>query len=268
MALIRCAYRKRLDSSAGCGARCHMDVTITSSCAISIFNMKILIIGAARGVGRHLAEQALADGHHVTGLVQDPLRSGFSRRNLRLVGGSILSPAAVAQVVKGQDAVCIAIGIRPTRASVNVFSRGTEVVLEAMRYARLRRLVCVTGIGAGDSRGHGGGLYDRVILPLLLDSIYADKDRQEALVRASDVTWTLVRPGFLTNGPGTGRYRVSADMTGVRARKISRADVASYLLQEMTTSLDAGRTVLVDGESDDLVSSDRDLEQTAGTSLT
>ena len=223
--------------------------------------MNILIIGAARGVGRQLAEQALAAGHRVTGLVPDPLGAGLSRPNLRLVGGSIADSDAVAEAVKGQDAVCITIGIRPTRAPVNVFSRGTEVVLAAMRHAGVRRLVCVTGIGAGDSRGHGGGFYDRLIRPLLLDSIYADKDRQETLVRASDVTWTLVRPGFLTNRPGSGRYRVSADLTGVTAGKISRADVASYLLREMLTSMDAGRTVLVDGETE--ATADDELRQVA-----
>lgn len=229
--------------------------------------MNILIIGAARGVGRQLAEQALAGGHHVTGLVQDPLCTGLSRRNLRLVGGSIIGPVAVAEAVKGQDAVCITVGIRPTHAPVDVFSRGTEIVLAAMRHAGVRRLVCVTGIGAGDSRGHGGGLYDRVVLPLLLNSIYADKDRQEMLVRTSDVMWTLVRPGFLTNRPGTGRYRVTADLTGVMARKISRADVASYLLREMTTSMDAGRTVLVDGETEAPSSAEDDLRRATGVAL-
>ncbi len=221
--------------------------------------MNILIIGAARGLGRYLTEQALAGGHRVTGLVQDPLCAGLSGRNLRLVGGTIVSPVAVAEAVKGQDIVCIAIGIRPTRAPVSVFSRGTEVVLDAMRHAGVRRLVCVTGIGAGDSRGHGGGWYDRIVQPLLLSSIYADKDRQEALVRASDAAWTLVRPGFLSNRPGTGRYRVTIDLAGVTAGKISRADVASYLLREMTTSTDAGRTVLVDGDTEAPLSADKGL---------
>lgn len=229
--------------------------------------MNILIIGAASGVGRHLAQQALAHGHHVTGLVLDPLAAGFSCRNLRLIGGSILSPVAVAEAVKGQDAVCVTVGIGPTHAPVNVFSEGTRIVLAAMHHAGVDRLVCVTGIGAGDSRGHGGGLYDRIVRPLLLNSIYADKDRQEALVRASNVRWTLVRPGFLTNRPGTGRYRVSADLTGVTARKIARADVASYLLREMTTSKNAGRTVLVDGLAKARVSVDKDLRQTAGAAL-
>jgi len=140
--------------------------------------MNILIIGAARGIGRHLTEQALTDGHRVTGLVPDPMGASLSRPNLRLVGGSIVSSAAVAEAMEGQDAVCIAIGIRPTHLAVDVFSSGTKVVLTAMHNAGVRRLVCVTGIGAGDSRGHGGGIYDRIVQPMLLKSIYADKDRQ------------------------------------------------------------------------------------------
>jgi putative NADH-flavin reductase len=229
--------------------------------------MNILIIGAAGGVGRHLAEQAAAAEHRVTGLVRDPLAAGLSCRNVCLVGGSIISPAAVAEAVQGQDAVCIAIGIPPTRAPVDVFSKGTEVVLAAMRHAHVHRLICVTGIGAGDSHGHGGGWFDRIVQPLVLKSIYADKDRQESLIRTSDVTWTLVRPGFLSNRPGIGRYRVSADLTGVIARKISRADVATYLLREMATSRDAGKTVLVDGDDNARVLADEDSRQTAGATL-
>jgi putative NADH-flavin reductase len=229
--------------------------------------MNILIIGAAHGVGRHLAEQALAGEHRVTGLVQDPLATRLSRRNLRLVGGSILNPDAMTEAVRGQDAVCVTVGIRPTSGPVNVFSKGTEVVLAAMRDAGVRRLVCVTGIGAGDSRGHGGFLYDRIIRPLLLNPIYADKDRQEKLVRASDVDWTLVRPGFLTNSPGTGRYRVSTDLTGLVARKISRADAAGYLLREIMTPRDAGKTVLVDGEAKARASVNSGLRETGNASL-
>ena len=72
-----------------------------------------------------------------------------------------------------------------------------------MKKAGVKRLVCVTGIGAGDSKGHGGFLYDSIFLPFLLGTIYADKDRQELVIKASDVDWTIVRPGFLTNGPLT-----------------------------------------------------------------
>jgi putative NADH-flavin reductase len=94
-------------------------------------------------------------------------------------------------------------------------------------------LIFVTGIGAGDSRGHGGFLYDRIFQPLLLGTIYADKDREEALIKASSLQWLIVRPGFLTNGPRTGAYRVVTDLAGVTAGKISRADVADFMLNQL-----------------------------------
>jgi putative NADH-flavin reductase len=109
----------------------------------------------------------------------------------------------------------------------------------------VRRLICVTGIGAGDSRGHGGFLYDRIVNPLLLKTIYQDKDRQEALIRASHTDWTMVRPGFLTNGPRTGSYRVLTDLKGVTAGRISRADVAHFMLAELAANRYLGQTPLL-----------------------
>ena len=89
------------------------------------------------------------------------------------------------------------------------------------------------GIGAGDSRNHGGFFYDKLVLPLLLERIYEDKDRQEAVIKASDVDWVIVRPGFLTNGGFTGEYRVLTDLDGVQARRISRSDVAHFILEQL-----------------------------------
>jgi putative NADH-flavin reductase len=102
-----------------------------------------------------------------------------------------------------------------------------------MKKAGVRRLICVTGIGAGDSKGHGGFIYDTLILPFLFRTVYADKDRQEALMKASGADWTIVRPGFLSNDPLTKNYRILTDLTGVTAGRISRADVAHFILQEL-----------------------------------
>jgi len=195
--------------------------------------MNILIVGASRGIGRQLLEQALAAGHAVTALARVPVRVGTSDDRLRTVHGSVLDAATVGAVVTGQDAVCCTLGVRTPWEQPTLFSDGTARLLEAMKKAGVRRLVCVTGIGAGDSRGHGGFLYDRIIYPLLARRVYEDKDRQEALIRASDTDWTIVRPGLLTNGPLTGSYRAPTDLTGVTAGKISRADVAHFILAEL-----------------------------------
>ena len=209
--------------------------------------MKILIIGASRGLGRVLADRCLANGHQTTVLVRHIWGQALSGPNMHAIRGSILHESTVTEAVYRQDAVCITVGTPPRLGAIDLFSRGTRTVLEAMRKVGLNRLVCVTGIGAGDSEGHGGFFYDRVLRRTLLATLYADKNEQEHLVRSSGTNWTLVRPGFLTNGPHTGRYRVTENMDGVRAQRVSRADVADYLLKELTSGAHLGKTVLVDG---------------------
>jgi putative NADH-flavin reductase len=198
--------------------------------------MKILVVGGTRGIGRQLVEQALASGHGVTALARRPERPAIEHERLRKVQGDIQDAQSLSGAMAGQDAVCCAIGVKTPWEQPGVFSNGTEQLLAAMKAGAVRRLVCVTGIGAGDSRGHGGLLFDRIFFPLLLKSVYADKDRQEALIRSADLDWTIVRPGFLTNGPQTGRYRVLTDLAGVTAGRISRADVAHFMLHELSAN--------------------------------
>ena len=100
-----------------------------------------------------------------------------------------------------------------------------------MKAAGVKRLITVTGIGAGDSRGHGGFLYDAILFPLLLKRVYDDKDVQERIVRSSGLDWTIVRPGMLSNGSATGRYRVLTASKDWRFGVISRADVANFLVR-------------------------------------
>ena len=195
--------------------------------------MNILIVGATRGIGRQLLEQALVSGHAVTALVRNPQRLAIQHERLKVIKGDILDSDSVARAMAGQDAVCCTIGVKAPWIRVTVFSEGTKNLLQAMNKTGVKRLICVTGIGAGDSKGHGGFLYDYIFLPLLLKPIYADKDRQESLIKASNVDWTIVRPGFLTNGPLTKNYRKLTDMTEVTAGWISRADIAHFILEEL-----------------------------------
>jgi putative NADH-flavin reductase len=207
--------------------------------------MNLLIIGASRGIGLQLLQQSLRAGHLVTALARHPQNLPKEVERLRVMAGDILDIHTVGEAVIGQEAVCLTIGMGVTVKPVTLFSQGTQNVLTAMAEHGVRRLVCITGIGAGDSKGHGGFLYDRIFNPLLLKTIYQDKDRQEALIRASEKDWTIVRPGFLTNGPLTGKYRVITDLSGVTARRISRADVAHFMLTELSANHYLGQTPLL-----------------------
>jgi putative NADH-flavin reductase len=207
--------------------------------------MKLLLIGASRGVGFEILQQALQAGHEVTLIARNPDRLAIQHGHLKVIKGGILDKEVIEQAVNGQDAVCITIGSKPTRKPVSMFSEGAKTVIAAMKQSSCRRLLCVTGIGAGDSRGHGGFFYDKIVNPLLLKTIYEDKDRQEAIVRQSELDWEIVRPGFLTNGPRTGKYRVLTDLSGVTAGKISRADVADFMLREAAEMRYRGQTPLL-----------------------
>jgi putative NADH-flavin reductase len=208
-------------------------------------HMKLLVIGTTRGIGRNLVEQALDEGHSVRVLVRGAERLPARHERLDVSKGDIRDKEAVRHAVANQDAVCITIGINPTRKSVSVFSEGTQNVIDAMSGNAPGLLICVTGIGAGDSQHHGGFFYDKIFNPLLLKTIYADKDRQEALVRNSKLEWIIVRPGFLTNGPLTGTYRALTELEGIKAGKISRADVAHFILTEINSKQYLSKTPLL-----------------------
>ncbi len=207
--------------------------------------MKLLVIGATRGIGAALAAQAVKDGHSITALVRSPEKMRPGAQGMNIIKGDIRDKHSVSIAVAGQDAVCITIGIGPAFKPVTVFSEGTSVVVDAMKRESVRKLICVTGIGAGDSKGHGGFLYDRIVFPIFLRRIYEDKNIQERIVRNSSLEWLIVRPGFLTNGPITEKYRVLTDLTGIKCGNISRGDVAHFILREMKSMNYAGQTPLL-----------------------
>jgi putative NADH-flavin reductase len=207
--------------------------------------MKIAIIGASRGIGSELLKAAIAVGHEVTALVRDPATLNISFPGLKVIKGDILDRSSVATMSAGQEAICICIGIPPTRKPVDVFSRGIQNILNAIGQESHQKLILVTGIGAGDSKGHGGFFYDRILNPLLLATNYVDKDRAESIVKASKIDWLIVRPGFLTNDPRTGKYRVIDNLSGITAGKISRADVADFILKQLASPNHFGKTPLL-----------------------
>ena len=195
--------------------------------------MKVLIIGATGGTGRILLDKALEQGHEVTGLARNPSAVAPRDYRPRVLQGNALDPDAVEAAVAGQDAVLSALGTRSTKPTT-LFSASTANLIGAMNKHGVRRLICLTGIGAGDSKGHGGFLYDRVLLPFVVRNQYADKDRQEEIVRRSGLEWVIVRPARLTDESATGEYQVFLSGDSYRATTISREDVADFLLAQLT----------------------------------
>jgi putative NADH-flavin reductase len=206
--------------------------------------MHIAVVGATGPTGRELVRQALAAGHTVIAAARNPDAANLPA-GVKVVKADVTDPASLAALVAGQDAVISSLGSKLSRKPTTLLSGGTTHVVAAMQAVGVRRFVCITGIGAGDSKGHGGFLYDRIIQPLLLNEIYKDKTRQEEVVKKSGLDWTIVRPAMLTNGPRTGSFRVLTNLTGVTASKVSRADVAEYILRSLGDPKTYRSTVLL-----------------------
>jgi len=197
----------------------------------------LLIIGASSGIGLETVEAALAGGHRVKALARSAHTIAINDARLEKIGGDARDPDTIARALEGADAVIQVLGVPITPATIlkgtTLFSDATRVLVDAMRSARARRLIAVTGLEAGDSRGSAGPLHARVLFPLILQRIYADKSAQEALIRQSGLDWTLVRPGILTDGPATGRYKVLIEPRSWRGGVISRRDVAGFLVAQV-----------------------------------
>ncbi|NMC18672.1 MAG: SDR family oxidoreductase [Chloroflexi bacterium] len=205
--------------------------------------MKIAIIGATRGIGLALTQTALADGHEVTALVRPSSQMPINHAHLLIVTGDAIDLDAVTKVVKGQDVVCDCLGTANVTAQITMFSHCAENLSKTLKPEQL--LIAVTGMGTGDSRGHGSFVYDHVMLPLMLRRIYADKNRQEDIIKKNLNRWIIVRPGFLSNGPRTGQYRALTDLRGIHGGRISRANVADFVLKQAKSLQFIGQTPML-----------------------
>jgi putative NADH-flavin reductase len=205
--------------------------------------MKIAVFGATGGTGRQIVEQALVQGHDVVALVRDPARLPIAHSGLAVVAGNVLDSPAVAQTVAGTDAVFVSLGNTANNPDM-VVSQGTARVIAAMGDARVRRLIVITSLGVGDSRDQIP-LFFKAIIATALRKAFQDKEAQEELVRASDLDWTIIRPGGLTDGPATGSYRAGLDRT--IGGQVARADVAAFALAQLTSDEYVRKTPAIAG---------------------
>jgi len=240
--------------------------------------LNLLIFGATGGTGKALVEQALAQGHIVTAFARNPAKVTTTHEHLRVAKGNILAYDSVETAMRGQNAALSALGIhvraspliavviicqliarfagltgpvgwlirivipllstRVIYARTTTLSEGTKNIVRAMEKAGVKRFVCESSLGIGDSKGKLGLLYNAVLIPLLLRNIFLDKQAQETVIRESRLDWIIVRPTRLTNGPGRGTYRHGPDIgSSLKTLSVSRADVAEFMLKQLTEDI-------------------------------
>jgi putative NADH-flavin reductase len=193
--------------------------------------MRLLLFGATGGTGREIAAQARAAGHEVI---------AFARAE----HGDATDRAAVARAMPGHDAVVSALGRGNSFRSEQLLSRSMAAILPAMQREGIRRLIVISALGVGESHDEAP-LLARIFFRLALRHIYADKAIADDFIRRSSLDWTIVRPTMLTNGPRTGSYRAGEHLELHGMPKISRADVADFIVKELSDRQWIRKTVAI-----------------------
>lgn len=196
----------------------------------------VLVIGGSRGIGLETVRYGLAKDYRVRAFSRSADSIAIRDPNLQKHKGDALEPDDVTSALDGVDAVIQAIGLPAGRemifGPVNLFSRSTRVLLEAMSATSVRRLISVTGFGTGDS-GRRMKCLHAIPFRSILGRVYNDKGVQEQIIRDSGLDWVIARPVILTKGRMSGHYRILVDPKDWRNGLIPRTDVAHFLIKQI-----------------------------------
>jgi len=196
--------------------------------------MKLIIFGSTGSIGRELVRQALEQGHTVAAFARDPSKLDIQHTNLQVVQGDAMDLASVEKAVQDHEVVLCSLGAGRSRKGT-IRSEGTRNLIRAMEKAGVRRLICQTTLGVGDSQGNLNFFWKYIMFGFLLREMFADHVLQENYVKQSHLDWIIVRPAAFTDGERTGQYRHGFPGTDKTTRlKVSRADVADFMLKQLT----------------------------------
>lgn len=206
--------------------------------------MNLLIIGATGGTGKELVKQALEKDYKVTAFVRNPAKLKIENKNLKITTGDILDKESLEKAVQGQDVILCALGHKKWFRPTSILSEGTRNIITAMRKNNVRRFICETSLGVGDSFGRMGLYYTLFTIPIILQFYFWDKCRQEKIIRASSLDWTIIQPGALNNRKSKGKWK-EGDKVGnyLWTVGISRADVADFMLKQISDTKYIKKTV-------------------------
>ena len=206
--------------------------------------MKVLVIGATGGTGRHLVRKLLERGHAVTALVRSPAAVTETSDRLNLIVGDARDPTAIDRAVVGQEAVVVAFAPRSLRKGdlQEVMMRN---LIAAMKRHGVRRIVNLSAWGLNNDKAvPASPIFTYFIRPVFLRHVWADKQRSESLLTSSGLDYVNVQPGRLLDLPARGGLRASVDGKGLKPA-MNREDLAEFMVDQLVSSAWDRQSVVV-----------------------
>lgn len=196
---------------------------------------RILVMGASKGIGMETVKKAINSRHLVRAFARSAQDIRLDHPELEKFRGNALDHDDVCAALTDVDVVVqtLGVGFKELFAPVSLFSEATKLLLPAMKHCGVKRLICVTGFGAGDS-SQSISSFQRLPFDAVFGHAYADKTIQEYLIKASDLDWTIVRPGVLTGNICAGRYQAFDQPKDWRNGIIARSDVADFCIKQIS----------------------------------
>ena len=202
--------------------------------------MKVLVLGASGRTGRLVVEEALDAGHEVTAFCHEPQTFGSG---VRVVIGDSTRSADIERAMTNQDAVIDAVGETQPYKKTELEAATARNVVDAMRLKFVPRLVVISMLGVGDSVDQASFLYEHILLPTFLRGGAADKAAMETTVREAGLDFVIVRPALLSDHEQ--KAPLSIVEGDAKAHTTGRADLARFLVQQLTDDSHLGRALVV-----------------------
>jgi putative NADH-flavin reductase len=199
--------------------------------------MKVIIFGATGFSGQAILADSIKQGHEVTILVRDTSKVQIKHQNLTIVEGNVLNPQTVASVLHHQEAViqCLGVSGKGDGKPTTFISDATKIIVDEMQNQKIKRLIAMSNVGAGNSIAFQPWFFTKIILPYFmkwLKVIIEDKNRMEPIIMNSNLDWTIVRCPNIVDKPAKGRCNTTLDGKGLKL-SITLSDLSKFMVDQL-----------------------------------
>jgi putative NADH-flavin reductase len=199
--------------------------------------MKVTIFGATGFSGQAILADSIKQGHEVTILVRDASKIPIKHQNLTIVEGNVLNPQTVASVLHHQEAViqCLGVSGKGDGKPTTFISDATKIIVDEMQNQKIKRLIAMSNVGAGNSIAFQPWFFTKIILPYFmkwLKVIIEDKNRMEPIIMNSNLDWTIVRCPNIVDKPTKGTCKATLDGKGLKL-SITLSDLSKFMVDQL-----------------------------------